>query len=181
MTNQDLEECVLLLAKGDESSLRFIYDGLGKAIYSLSYSILKDHQLAEDNSQEVFMKLFVGAKSYSKGTNVKAWIMRIVRNTAIDSIRKSKGVIYTDFVYDEIGEESSSLEDKSINLESQICGKLAIKDALSKLDNISSEIVVLHLDGGLKFKDISKLVGLPLFTVTGKYQTALKKLKKMLD
>lgn len=181
MINFIIEKHLLLLANGDTNALKHIYDLLGQQIYNLSFSILKDHHLAEDNSQEVFLKLYYESKTYKKDSNCKAWIMSITRNNAIDLLRKRKNIIYTDFT-DENGNENSELvKDNISNFETNTCNKLSLKDAMIRLDDSSREIVYLHLDVGLKFKEISEVLNSPLGTVTWKYREALQKLKELLN
>lgn len=50
-----LEQSILKIANGDNNCLKFLYDELNQAVYTLSYIILKDRYLAEDVSQEVFV------------------------------------------------------------------------------------------------------------------------------
>ncbi len=181
MMNFIIEKHLLLVANGDKNALKNIYDILGQQIYNLSLSILKDHHLAEDNSQEVFLKLFNETKTFKKGLNCKAWIMSITKNNAIDMLRKQKNIIYTDFMDKNGNDDSNLLKDNISNFEANTVSKLSLKDAMNFLDDCSREIVLLHLDVGLKFKEISEFLNSPLGTVTWKYSEALKKLKKLLN
>lgn len=180
MNKHTIEKSMLLLAKGQTGALKIIYEELCQAVYHLSYSILKDHQLAEDNAQEVFIKLLTSSKSYNKGQGAVPWIMSITRNCAIDMIRRQKNTYYTDFTLEEDGEESILLKDNSSDIEEQTCDKIVLMDVIGKLDSTSREIIILHLNAGLKFNEISNVLKIPLGTVTWKYQTAIKKLKQLL-
>lgn len=180
MINFIIEKHLLLVSNGDKNALKNIYDMLGQQVYNLSFSILKDHHLAEDNSQEVFLKLYNESNTFKKGSNCKAWIMSITRNNAIDMLRKQKNIIYTDFMNENGTEDSELLKDNISSFEANSCSKLTLKDAMNCLDDSSREIVFLHLDTGLKFKEINELMDIPLGTVAWKYREALKKLKDLL-
>lgn len=180
MLKHTIETQILRMIDGDQNALKLIYDFLCRSVYLLSLSILKEHYLAEDNTQDVFIKLLSYDGEYCKGTNAKAWIMKITRNNAIDLLRKRKNIIYTDFISEEIEQESTNLVDGNSNVEETVCERSNLNDALKSLDGISREIIILYLGTGLKFREISELINVPLDTVTWKYQTALKKLRYLL-
>ena len=179
MTDEKIEKHIIQVANGEQSSLKVLYDQFGRAVYSLSFAILRDSQLAEDSSQEVFLKIMSHADTYRLGGNPKAWIMRITRNEAINVLQKRKNMIYTDFcMADE--QESYELVDETV-LEDTVCYRSSINKALDMLEMTSREIVIMHIHFGLKFREISEAMNIPLGTVTWKYQTAIKKLQESLE
>lgn len=172
-----LDKSILKVQRGDTSGLREIYDQLGHAIYTQSYFITKDHHTAEDVSQEVFIKIMRCASSYTFGTNPKAWIMSIAKNTAIDRLRKndmktlsfSKDTEYCDTKLEKI--------DVKVDLDE----KIDLIDEINKLDFPSQQIIILHVIAGLKFREISSLLDMPLGTVAWKYKQIIKGLKLKLS
>ncbi len=179
MIKINTEKYILRLATGDVNALKALYDCFHREVYCLSLIILKDKELAEDSSQEVFLKLLTKANTFRKGENPKAWILGITRNVAIDTLRKRKNLIYTDFM-SKYGQESNTLIDDT-NIDEIICYKLDIEQALEYLDASSREIVLLHLLSGVKFREISEILDIPMGTVTWRYQAAIKNLKKILN
>jgi RNA polymerase sigma factor (sigma-70 family) len=170
-----LEKYILKISGGDMNALKKLYDVFGHAVYSLSLTILKDRQLAEDCSQEVFIKIASGAGTYHSGQNTKAWVMGITRNEAINVLRKQKGIIYSDFLTED-GQESSKLKEHAV-LEDDVCARISLEALFQRLDVTSQQILMMHLVSDLKFREISEIMNIPLGTITWKYQIALKKLK----
>ena len=170
-----LEQSILKIANGEYESLKFIYDELNQAVYTLSYIILKDRYLAEDVSQEVFLKVMANATSYKKGTSPKAWVMQIARNASIDVLRKKKEIV-TSFD-SESGYENIVTDTKQkIDFEN----KIIVFEALKQLDFEQQQIVVMHVLAGLKFKEISNILERPMGTIAWKYRTAIKNMYDLL-
>lgn len=139
-----------------------------KQVFAMALSILRDSELAEDVMQEVFIKLYQ-YKKHRDVSNVKAWLIRVARNTALDLYRKKKREI-TGFDQNYFDQMSYLSEDP--------LDKLVLSKYLELLDNVERQIVVLKDISGMKHREIAKIVELPLGTVLCKYSIALKKLRK---
>ncbi|EPR07489.1 RNA polymerase sigma factor [Ruminiclostridium papyrosolvens] len=172
-----LDKSIFKVERGDNSGLREIYDQLGHAIYTQSYFITKDHHLAEDVSQEVFIKIMICAPSYTRGTNPKAWIMSIARNTAIDKLRK-KDMNDLSFSKDT---EYCETKLAKVGVKIDLDEKIDLIEEINKLDFQSQQIVLLHVIVGLKFREISSLLDMPQGTVAWKYKLIIKELKLKLS
>lgn len=171
----NLEMSIQKVTRGDNSGLREIYNILGGAIYTQSYFITKDHYTAEDVSQEVFIKIMKSAFQYKKGTNPKAWIMRIAKNSAIDKLRE-KNMHNNKSLDDYIDHATyTKIQDKE-----KLDEKIDLTEEINKLDFDSQQIIVLHILVGLTFKEISNYLNVPLGTITWKYKTIIKEIKTRL-
>ena len=84
------------LAEGDRSAFKPIYDSTNKAVYFTALSILGERSLAEDAVQSAYLSVIKNAASYRTGTNARAWIVRVVRNTAVNMLNKRKREICVD-------------------------------------------------------------------------------------
>lgn len=164
-----LEQSILKIANGDHNCLKFLYDELNQAVYTLSYIILKDRYLAEDVSQEVFVKVMANASSYKKGTSPKAWVLQIARNASIDILRKKKEIV-TSFDSESAYQNIITDTKQKTDLEN----KIIVFQALKQLDLEQQQIVLMHVLAGLKFKEISNILERPMGTITWKYRTAIK-------
>lgn len=74
----------------DKEFIKKIYIELKKPIFVLPLSISNDYFIAEDILQETFVKVINNIDSFTKGTNAKAWVLTIARNTAINHVNKLK-------------------------------------------------------------------------------------------
>lgn len=79
---------ILQLQTGSETAFSKIYSMYSEALYGIIYSIVPDEVLAEELLQDVFLKIWTNATSYSseKG-RFFTWMLNIARNTAIDATR----------------------------------------------------------------------------------------------
>ncbi|HHT53518.1 MAG TPA: hypothetical protein GX011_01100 [Clostridiales bacterium] len=75
------------LASGDMDALEIIYDKLGRRIFLMALSILRDPHGAEDIMQQTFLKITEAAGAYTKGTNATAWILTTARNLSLTSVK----------------------------------------------------------------------------------------------
>ena len=101
--------------------------------------------------------------------NPRAWIFTVARNLSIDHLRKH---------------ESTNIDDVPETLEhheNDIITKLDVETALQTLSTTEREIVTLHLNAGLSFKEISYITKLSLPSTYRRYKKALSKLKAILS
>ena len=160
--NQQCDRALCRLSDGDMSALEDIYHILGRRIYMLALSILRDTHAAEDIMQDTFVKLAAEAHAYRRGSNAIAFILTVTRNLAINLHNRRRRECPTDTVPDTAEPDSPSL---------------AALEALSLLDEFERQIVVMKLDCGMKHKQIAQIVGLSEDACQKRYRRALEKLK----
>lgn len=142
-----------------------------KHVFAIALSILRDFELSEDVLQEVYIKLFQHMKQ-NEISNVKAWLISVSRNTALDLYRKKKREItgFGDDYFERVQYQSEDPIDKMV-----------LSKYLELLDSEERQIVVLKDISGMKHREIAKIIEMPLGTVLWKYRMALKKLRKGLE
>jgi len=153
------------IADGDNEALAIIYRELGRQIYTVAYSILQDVHAAEDVMQETFVRLLSSAKFYQKGTNAKAYILKITHNLSLTALQKRAR---------EIPSDSLPTQNQTI----AEAPPLKSLEALSLLSPEERQIVVLKLDSKEKHKNIAVVLGISPAACQKKYRRALEKLKK---
>ena len=84
------KEIVERCLKGELECFSHLVANYKKLVYSIALRFLKDHQSAEDITQEVFLKAYKKLSLYDTNMKFSAWIGRITHNTCIDTIRKNK-------------------------------------------------------------------------------------------
>ena len=78
-----------LLAEKDPEAFEVFYDRHGGAAYSLAYRIVGDRNNAEDVVQEAFLSIWRSGARFDRARgSVRAWTLGIVRNRAIDALRR---------------------------------------------------------------------------------------------
>lgn len=172
----ELDNCLKKLSEGDVKSLEWLYNELKTPVYAFALSMVRSKAAAEDILQDTFIKVYEKASLYKQG-NPKAWVLSITRNLSLDWIRRSKT-----FCPKEDEELLNLISTNSPGDISslKIIDKMEVTSALLKIDDMEREIIVLHVIGGLKHIEISRLLEIPEGTVRWKYRKALSKLSKFL-
>src|SRR6185295_15652088 len=84
------EELMPLVGRRDPEAFEVLYDRHGGAAYSLAYRIVGDRAAAEEVTQEAFISVWrSGARFDSTRGSVRSWTLGIVRNRAIDALRRA--------------------------------------------------------------------------------------------
>ena len=162
----DLKE---LLTDLNESNLKELYITYKKSIFLFVLGIVKDYNLCEDITEEVFLRIIKYCKSYDKMQNPKTWIFTIAKNTAYTYLSKNKEVCFDDNQLEFIINKHNSIKNDT---------SIVVEEYLSHLTEIERNIVVLHIFGGLKHHEIAKILNIKSSQVRTKYAYALKKLKR---
>ncbi|MBQ7066708.1 MAG: RNA polymerase sigma factor [Lachnospiraceae bacterium] len=187
MTDRQFWECMSLMKQGDKNALKDVYEAYMPYLYSYVFQMIKNKENAEDIVSDFFLKLWGLADAYEPGKGHKAWLIQIVRNMTIDFIRKHKREDLTDFATEDSYEEERgygkasqalSREKGQHTAEEQVVSRLSFKEALSTLKETEQQIIHMKVAGELTFKEISKILEMPIGTVTWKYQSAIKKLRR---
>ncbi len=165
--NEICEKALRDIARGDMSGLTVLYDCFGKLLFTVAYTVIANRTAAEDVLQDTFIKIAENANTYRHRDNgsVKAWLVRISRNLAIDYLRReTKAAELTSPPHS--ADETRKIDDD-----------LAFLEMLSPLDPIDKEIIILKLSWGLKGNEIAEILNLTTQNVRQKYKRAIDKLK----
>lgn len=174
MHERDLESLITRLPDGDLEALEALYREFHHAVYSYSLLILHNRDLAEDNTQDVFMRIWDKRSTYRPGGNPRAWMMSIAHNLACDRLRRSAREVSLDELPDAAPAADSRVLLQSIE-------RLDLQSALNTLAQDTRQIVLLKAVAGLPARDVGQLLGLPPSTVQWRYRRALKSLAELLE
>jgi RNA polymerase sigma factor (sigma-70 family) len=150
-------------------------------LYSHACWLTRNHAEAEDLVQETLTKAFRAFESFESGSNFKAWIFRILRNTFLTS-RTGIAASHTVFLEDhpdmlDAVDLSPTPEDNLIQLNNQA----ALYTALDQLQTPLREILLLCDVEELKYKDIAIVLDLPIGTVMSRISRARAALRQLLQ
>ena len=138
------------------------------------YMKLRDRTLAEDVTQETFIRFFESKDYHSIGKEM-AYLYTIARNLCIDYFRKQKEELIED-----LPAKIQEMPDSSDKVES-IVDQLSIEQALDSLTADEREAVVLRFSGELSVEDIAKSMDISRFAVRRRISSALEKLRKEME
>ncbi len=185
-TNQETEDVSLVqrVASGDSSALEKLYDRYGQAVYSLALRIVRDPQVAEELTQEVFVRLWRYAGTYEPARGrVSGWLLGITHNLALNEVRRwqsrpQKADLVTDDderAYELVDENADSAEAAWLNIRRE-----AIVQALGQLPTPQRQAIELAFFGGLTHLEIANLLGDPLGTIKSRIRIGMQRLKQLL-
>lgn len=184
MTELQFEQAAARMAQGDKTALKEVYEAYIGYIYRTIYEVLQSKENAEDVTSEFFIRLWNKAYQYKPGNGHRAYLTAIARNMAIDYLRKHKKEQLTALMQDLGQEDNEEWQTYPQGLAAQnptqeeVIEDMTLKEALMKLKPAESQIISLKIMGELTFKEIADIMGMPMGTVTWKYQNALKKLRR---
>ncbi|APT95598.1 MULTISPECIES: sigma-70 family RNA polymerase sigma factor [Corynebacterium] len=156
-------------------------------LYGGALRMTRNPQDAEDLVQETYLKAFNAFDSYKQGTNLKAWLYRIMTNTYINSYRKAKrrptessADELTDFqLYTTSGHDSTGLESAEVAALKSMPNQ-TVSEAMNDLPE-DYRMVVYYADVvGLAYKEIADVMETPLGTVMSRLHRGRKLLRKAL-
>lgn len=169
---ETLEREITEIASGDKSALARLYADTYTPVYSYILSFLKNTYDTEDVLHDLYVSIFINAKSYKPGGKPAAWIFAIARNMSLKKLSdKKRSADFQDDDWEKLLiEDEMSLEEST-----------AVRMCLTKLSRDEREIVAMHSVAGFMHKEIAKIMSLPLGTVLSKYNRAIKKLRTIYE
>ena len=172
------EDLMPLLADKDPEAFEVFYDRHGGAAYSLAYRIVGDRKDAEDVVQEAFLSIWRSGARYDRARgSVRAWTLGIVRNRAIDALRRLSGnAPKLDFDDDAVIEQRTS-SDRTEELAIQHESAEEVRGALRELPDEQSKVIQLAYFGGFSHSEIAEMLGMPLGTVKGRMRLGIEKIR----
>jgi len=170
---------VLAVAKspGDSGSFEELAMPHFTQLYNFACWLTGDRAAAEDLVQETMMKALRGFSSYQQGTNFRAWMHRILRNTYLTSQSGLRAAVSLDS--DDAPPEPSTQETPESVLLSR-CERGAIQSALESLPVHFREVILLCDMEEMTYQEISQALGVPVGTVMSRLSRARKAMRELL-
>jgi RNA polymerase sigma-70 factor (ECF subfamily) len=178
-------------AAADDQALRDRFERdvlpLLPSLYGAALRMTRDPTDAEDLVQDTYLRAFRGFASFQEGTNLKAWLYRILTNSFINTYRKKQREPQTVegpddvdewYLFDRLGARSVEA-----SAEDQVLDRLPdeeVKRALESLpENFRLPVLLADVEG-FAYKEIAEIMGTPIGTVMSRLHRGRKALEKAL-
>lgn len=157
------------------------------SMYSAALRMTRNPSDAEDLVQEAILLAFRHFDQFQSGTNIRAWLFRIMTNTFINSYRKKSREPervdlpeVEDFYFLSQAARNNELGEDP---ESQILSKFAYEDIMAAIDRLPEEfrlVVVMNAVEGFAYQEIADILNIPIGTVRSRLYRGRKVLQKHL-
>jgi RNA polymerase sigma-70 factor, ECF subfamily len=175
------EDLMPLLARKDATAFEVFYDRHGGAAYSLAYRIVGDRSTAEDVTQEAFLSIWRSGARFDRARgSVRAWTLGIVRNRAIDALRRQAGKAPKLDFDDEAALERQPAGERTESEALRRETAREVRGALSELPEEQSKVIQLAYFGGFSHSEIAEMLGQPLGTIKGRMRLGMEKIRSSL-
>lgn len=156
------------------------------SMYNFAYRLTLDEDDAKDLLQDTYLKAFRFIDSFQQGTNAKAWLFRILKNSFINDYRKrSKEPSKVDYQEVESYYNSDDVDrqitpDLRVETLQDMIGD-EISNALNSLDVDFRTVIILCDLEGFKYDEMAKILDIPIGTVRSRLHRARNLLKEKLS
>jgi RNA polymerase sigma-70 factor, ECF subfamily len=186
MTHSELqrladEDLMPRIGEKDPVAFEIFYDRHAGAAYSLAYRIVGDRQSAEDVTQEALISIWRSGARFDRARgSVRAWTLGIVRNRAIDLLRRdSTRAPRPAFDSEELLERSPSGDLTDVEALRRETAR-QVRGAISGLPEEQSKVIGLAYFGGFTHSEIARMLNEPLGTIKGRMRLGMEKIRASL-
>ena len=175
------EDLMPLLAAKDAVAFEVFYDRHGGAAYSLAYRIVGERQAAEDVTQEALISIWRSGARFDRARgSVRTWTLGIVRNRAIDHLRRhsSRAPKLAFDSEEELERRPAEELTDAEALRRETANE--VRGALDGLPEEQSRVIQLAFFGGFSHSEIAAMLNEPLGTIKGRMRLGMDKIRASL-
>lgn len=176
-------ELIAKFQSGDQRAFEILFARHRDQVYTKLYLLVRDHDVASDLFQDVFIKVVDVLRSgrYNEEGKFLPWVMRIAHNAGIDHFRRQKKMPLSRGTeeFDLLGnlvDGKPTREDEMID--DRICEDL--HQLVAQLPEEQREVVDMRIQKGMSFKDIAESTNVSINTALGRMRYALINLRRMM-
>ena len=174
-----LEDKLLLwkFKRGSADALRRIYDKYKNDLLALAIALSRDRSTAEDILHDVFVSFVQHSEKLQLRTSLKSYLSSCIANRIRNLSRtKSRRTIQQNYA-ETVGSDFDGPERLVMSAERSE----RIEKAIAELPYQQQEVIIMHLQSGMRFKTIAESQGVSINTIQSRYRYGLDKLRSLLN
>ncbi len=163
------------VARRDTRAFEGIYDRYGRSVYSLALAMLRDAQVAQEVTQEVFLDLWRTAEAFDPGRgSARTWILALAHHKSVDVVRRRRAR-----PSEPLSESTPNHRDFAEIAEAGVV-RGRVRTALEALSPEQRAAITLAYYGGYTQQEIAERLRVPLGTVKTRMRDGMLRLREML-
>lgn len=173
------------MEKNTEEKFKRLFDESRAKLMNVAYSVVKNHDLAEDVLQDAYIKAWKNFDEYDSSKKFLNWMTTIVRNTGIDALRaRKRPVVSTLPISRDSGDQNTLADvdftDRSCDLEKQLIQQETLSEIYGLITDLPDDLsdIMKLMFAGQTYQEIADDIDMPLSTVRAKVHRAKKILRK---
>ncbi len=171
MTDETIMEAV---KRGELQQATLLFERYNKRIFNFLARMTMDRDLAEDLTQNVFLRIIKYRNSYREGNKFQSWIYQVARNVFSDHYQAHKNR-FSDFVdVDKISDRMADREES----EEQDEKERILQRSLAKLSEEQRELLVLTRFQQMKYEEVAAIMDTTVANIKVKVHRAILKLRE---
>jgi RNA polymerase sigma-70 factor (ECF subfamily) len=175
------EELMALVDDKHPGAFERFYDRHSAAAFSLAHRIVGERGAAEDVIQEAFLSIWRSSSRYDSARgSVRSWTLGIVRNRAIDALRRGSSPTRQLDQDDEAVLESRPAEELTDAEALRHEMARQVRGAIDQLPREQLQVIALAYFGGFSQSEIAEMLSAPLGTIKGRMRLGLEKMRAIL-
>lgn len=131
-----------------------LYDQNAKIVYHFLYSVCHDEQLAEDLTQETFLRAFRSIERFDGSCKISTWLCQIAKHIYYQYLEKHKREVPSEIKEQMIVDQTDT--------EGKVLNRIELLDVLKEMQKIPDrmrEVMYLRITGDLSFREIGEILG----------------------
>jgi RNA polymerase sigma-70 factor (ECF subfamily) len=167
-------ELITRVLAGDPVAERALYDAHVDRVYRLAYRLAGDADLAQDFTQETFVRAFNKLREFQGRSALATWLHSITVSVSLNALRKVKKIRQTEVDIDEVAPVFSTAREAEPDL------KQRLRNAIAALPEHYRSVFVMYDMEGYTHEEIGTVLGVPVGTSKARLSRAREKLREKL-
>lgn len=163
------------IARGDEDALTKLYKTVGGRMLSVALSVVGERSEAEDVLQDSFLTIVQKADKFRYYQNAYGWVCTIVRNTALDYVRRRSRRRCENI------DDAFYLSDESVSVEEEATSRVSVREAIKKLGQNERTAIYYRYYEDLRVREIAKRMNISKSAADRLLAKAEQKLIELLE